>query len=366
VSARAVICFALLLLLGGCSRYEEREREIGYRGAARLNPYLAANRFLQACGYDVRSISAWEKPTRADQMLIMGASALSNEAFVRETRAWVSRGGHLVLLVERAGAETSDWSNFNPEVVISKALHDFLAEAEMEVAEPEGHDTVRADKISWGRKHFQVDVESQTGVKQHGHKPRAFGTANYGNGRVSVMADARPLRNRFIDRGDHAALLLSLAEWSGEDGRITFLTGTDLSFWSMLRQKGWPALWGLAVVLVIWLWKTMPRFGPLDHADEGGAVRAYDHHIEALGGFAWRMDRCSASLAALRADVHERMNRRMARSGTRDADWFEQAALLAGIPRERIERAMHPAPVADETTFTRIAADLQKLIQSLP
>jgi hypothetical protein len=364
--ARRVICFVLLLFLGGCGKYEERERETGYRGAARLNPYLAATRFLHECGYEVRSITGWEKPTRRDQMMVMAASALSNEGFVRQMREWVKGGGHLVLLVERAGTETSDWSDFNPQVKIGDVLRDFLAEAGIEVVGADDGGEVKAEKVSWGKKHYQVDSLSHLGVKARGHKLRAFGTSGYGKGRISVLADARPIRNRFIDDGEHAALLLELAGWSEARGRVTFLLGTELSFWSMLCQKGWPALLGIGAVLVLWLWKTMPRFGPLDQADDGLVVRAYDHHIEALGGFAWRMDRCSESLAALRAEVQERMNRRMARAGLRDADWFEQAGLLAGIPRERVERAMSPAPVSDEATFTRVAADLQKMIHSLP
>lgn len=364
--ARGMICCVLLLVLGGCGKYEERERETGYRGAARLNPYLAAARFLQACGYDVKSITAWKKPTRNDQMMVMAASGLSNEGFVRQMRVWVNDGGHLVLLLERAGTETSDWSDFNPRLEIGGALRDFLAEAGIEVAAPDDGSEVKAEKISWGRKRYQVDCMSRHGVKLRGHRARAFGTSAYGKGRISVLSDARPIRNRFIDSGEHAALLLALAAWSGSGGHVTFLLGTELSFWSMLCQKDWPALLGIGAVLVLWLWKTMPRFGPPDHADDGLVVRAYDHHIEALGGFSWRMDRCSESLATLRVEAREHVKRRMASAGLRDADWFGQAGLLSGIPRERVERAMNPAPVPDEATFTRVASDLQKMIHSIP
>jgi hypothetical protein len=43
------------LLLAGCNSGPTRDREIGYKGKARLDAYLAAERFLERYDYTVES-----------------------------------------------------------------------------------------------------------------------------------------------------------------------------------------------------------------------------------------------------------------------------------------------------------------------
>ena len=50
-----------LLVLGSCD-YREVEREIGYKGRARVHPWLAAERFVAAMGYPVRPEISWTAP----------------------------------------------------------------------------------------------------------------------------------------------------------------------------------------------------------------------------------------------------------------------------------------------------------------
>ena len=52
----------ILLLLVSCGedeKYEEVEFDLGYKGAARVNPYLAAERFLKTGGWEVSSSRVW-------------------------------------------------------------------------------------------------------------------------------------------------------------------------------------------------------------------------------------------------------------------------------------------------------------------
>jgi hypothetical protein len=105
--------------------------------------------------------------------------------------------------------------------------------------------------------------------------------------------------------------------------------------------------------------------GPIEAAELPSPLRGYDHHLEALGDFQWRLD-CGASLLApLREEILERGNRLLARTGRLDSDVFGVFAELAGIPRERAARAMsEPAP-PDASTFTRTVSDLQLILKSL-
>jgi hypothetical protein len=87
--------------------------------------------------------------------------------------------------------------------------------------------------------------------------------------------------------------------------------------------------------------------------------------LEALGDFQWRLDRAAALLVPLRAQVVERGQRLAVRSGRRDDDFFQFLADRAGLPRERVFRALAEAAPPDSGVLTRTAADLQRLLNIL-
>src|SRR5690606_6228297 len=136
----------------------------------------------------------------------------------------------------------------------------------------------------------------------------------------------RPIRNRYIGDHEHATLLLALAEASPYGGTITFVRNASLSFWKLLWERGWPAVVVLLVLVVLWLWKNLPRFGPLDSLETESGLRAYDHHLEALGDFHWRLDRGEGLLRPLRDGLLERAHRLALTTGQAEVDVF---ALMA-------------------------------------
>ena len=178
------------------------------------------------------------------------------------------------------------------------------------------------------------------------------------------MVDARPFRNRYIADHDHAALLLSVVEASPYEGSVVIVRDAALSLWTLLWRNGWPALAGLLAVTVVWLWKNMPRFGPLRRGEGPSTLRDYDHHLEALGDFQWRLDKGAALLRPLRDSVLERAQR-LAAVAHRDGDLFEWISQRAGLTRDRAQRAMTHEHPGDPASFTRVLADLQKIHLSL-
>ena len=113
------------LLFGVCACEQEYvEHEIGYKGRARVNPWLAAERFAQKYDFDVTSLTAWRAPQAEDGVWFVPASMLNNESFIRRMEAWVNAGGHLVALVEHADADINDWRSAEPEPSLEKPLLD--------------------------------------------------------------------------------------------------------------------------------------------------------------------------------------------------------------------------------------------------
>ncbi len=359
----------LCALLAGCNGGSTtRKRETGYKGKARLDAYLAAGRFLEKNGYTVESKPGWPGLEEDVAVVIVPASVITTKSYARELEEWVSNGGHLLCLVEHAESYRDDWSRFprgfmesETNTLVPDPLAELFGKAGVEV---ERGDKIEAKRLRRDGSRYEVLAESLTGVKVDGKKRLLMGWTEYGEGLITVMVDARPFRNRYIGDHDHAALLLAIVEASPYEGTVVIVRDAALSLWALLWKHGWPALAGLFAVTVFWLWKNMPRFGPLRREDPPSKLRDYDHHLEALGDFQWRLDKGASLLRPLRESVLDRAQR-LAAVGHRDGDLFEWIAQRAGVTRERAQRAMTHEHPGDATAFTRVLADLQKIHLSL-
>ncbi|MES2660900.1 MAG: DUF4350 domain-containing protein [Verrucomicrobiota bacterium] len=356
---------AASLALTACD-YTEVKREIGYKGKARVNPWLAAERFCQEYDGDVRSLATWTPPTVADAVWFVPASILGNESFTRELEDWVEDGGHLVVLVDHANAETNDWSGSSRSMDPDPAFVKMLGRAGMTLEHPEiARNNVKASRIKFEGKTFKVSAKSDSSVALDGGKAGVFASVSQGDGRLTVLTDGRLFRNRWIGEKDHAGLLDALVRATEYDGNIGFTRGSGLSLWSLLGEHLWPVLIGLGVLTLLWLWKNFSRFGPVEAVHGVSTLRGYDHHLEALGDFQWRLDRAAALLGPLRAQIVERGQRMSQRTGHRDDDFFQFLADLAGLSRERVFRALAETAPPDSAILTRTTADLQRLLQVL-
>lgn len=353
------------LCLTACD-YTEVKREIGYKGKARINPWLAAERFTARHDREVRSLASWVAPDGADIAWFVPASVLNNQSYIRNVEEWVEDGGHLVILVENADSETNDWSGSASDPTLEPVLVRMLQRVGIELdAGDFSKNEVKATEIEFRGKSYRVDARSTSRVAAGDGKPGVFASARRGQGRLTVITDARMFRNRWIGDHEHAALLAALIESSDYEGSVGFLRGSGLSLWGLLGKHLWPVLAGLGLLGFFWLWKSLSRFGPIEAADGVSTLRGYEHHLEALGDFQWRLDRAVALLAPLRAQIVERGQRISVRAGRRDDDFFQFLADRAEIPRERVFRALAETAPADSATLTRTAADLQKLLQVL-
>lgn len=357
---RLVVLLATVALTA-CD-YTEVERETGYKGKARINPWLAAERFADRMGWEALPVISWTPPEWEDAVWLVPASILNNESFTRRMETWVHEGGHLILIVEHAEAQTNDWLGHDAPLVLEPALFSLLERAGLVLTEAGG---ASAEEIVFDGRAFKVDAKSGATVAVSGEKPGVLASAESGDGRITVLTDGRIFRNRWIGENDHAALLNALLEAVENDGRIGFMRGSGLSLWALLREHLWPVLMGLAVLILLWLWKNLSRFGPLEAEAPSAELRGYEHHLEALGDFQWRIDRAASLLAPLREQIVELGQQTSVRAGRRDDDFFQFLADRAGLPRERVFRALAESAPADASILTRTAADLQQLLKVL-
>ncbi len=362
---KLLLLVAAVFALTACD-YKEVVHEIGYKGKARINPWLAAERFCARSGNKVRSLASWTAPDWGDAVWFLPASILNNKSFSRQMEEWVSNGGHLVLLIEHADAETSDWSEPPSELEREPAMKYMLERVGIALKDHgTGKGETKGEKIEFDGRSYDVDAKSNATVSVMGGDPGVFASVEKGDGRLTVITDGRIFRNRWIGDKDHAALMDALIRVTEDGGEIAFMRGSNISLSGLLGKHLWPVLIGLGFLIGLWLWKNFSRFGPIEATTEPSVSRGYDHHLEALGDFQWRLDRAFTLLAPIRAQIVERGQRICNRAGRRDEDFFQFLADRAGIPRERVFRALAEGAPADSAILTRTTADLQVLLQVL-
>jgi hypothetical protein len=395
---------AAVLLLAGCGGggYREVERETGYKGKARLDPFLAAERCLERLGGDVEVDRSWPKLDRSIGVVMIPASMLEARGYVEELRRWVAEGGQLVCLFSWASAAQNEWrGHVDDPVEPSAAMAEWMEDVGWRVVSGEGFVdeelkmivggsgddeksakpereteewmldgmSFRVEKFgravfepvggeSWRAAEAGEDDAEDDGGENMGKQ--RFASAYYGDGRLVLVADARPFRNRYIGDADHAALLEALAD-AARAGRMTIVLGTEVSFWRLLWANGWTVLVALGALVLVWLWRSLPRFGPLEASVRVDDWRDYRRHLDAVGGFFWRTDRGQSLLAPLRRKVMERLRRRRAAAGA-EADLIGLAATIADVPEERVREALDGAARHDAASFTRVTGDLQRLL----
>lgn len=363
----------LLCLFASCE-YTETTKETGHKGKARINPYLAAERFLESYGYEIERRPGWPRLEDDMMMVVVPVESLTSQGYVKDLDEWVRYGGHAVVLMAWGDSHINDWSTRwgAGSAEIPEVFSEWMAEVDMSFEyeleaddDSSGEDKTTAERLRYDGGRFEVFMEAKTQALDDKGKPRMLVSKDYGEGIITLMADARPFRNRYIGDYDHAALLLAVTESSMYGNTVVFVRNASLSFWDLLWERLWPAMVALILLIVFWLWKSLPRFGPLDSFEEVSSLRAYGHHLEALGDFHWRLDRAEGLLRPLRQNLLERAHGLALSSGNREQDVFLLMAERAGMSRERVERAMTFERAKDAGSFTRLVADLQTIHLSM-
>ncbi|MFC5051975.1 DUF4350 domain-containing protein [Rubritalea spongiae] len=418
-----------MFFLASCSREtEEKENVIGYMGKARKNPYLAAERYLEAGGKVVESTSGVLKFDEADGTVFAPASSVRSVGDAERILEWVADGGHFVCFLERGEEFWTDvggYPDHEPEVwgeseedEINNGINMLLEAVDLKLEVDEDWESAedilgdlektgeeenealkkareeRLDKIARGRilpssevvdiyfddeqsyaarlggmKYFEsIDDTYYIGdwydiADHHRFFSRLYGYSEQGNefmGRITFVSEARLFRNPYLELEQHAELLDAMV---ANNEHVEFSLGKIRSFTSMLGEHASKAMWALFVLTVLWLWKNLPRFGPLLEVTEGHS-RNYLEQVQHVGRFFWRQERSDVLLKSLREAV-------LQKSGHAFSEHQDSSVLLeklsesSGMNREQITEAMTLKQVKDSSTMVRITKNLQTLLKQL-
>jgi len=404
---QAVAVLVLLLPTGcGGGKWVDTKIPIGYKGRARTDPFLAAQLLLKEHGHRARRLPNLERlPDASTSVLVMSGEAGMPEGRARQIMEWVAQGGHLIYTL--AGCRPyNDWSLFNALGSYAYFGNDKRADAVLTSLGVIAHDRrvntakildqIKGKKTPKPAEEDEIksaeDVPVQEGELQWKWKTFTVGLPNYvtfnlsrelrrdeyttenptaatvlslqqGGGRVTLLNHARPLRNRYLGESDHAELLLALVGSQPRD--VSFVLTLETSFWKLLWSRAWMPITGLALLTAFWLWRHMPRFGPLRQVALHD-TRHFADHITALGQFYHRLRRDDVLLAAAADAVRTRALRR--HPHLRDAGDAALIPLLSqrsGLPAARVESALAPALTRKPWQTVQQLQDLQTLRAAL-
>ena len=239
---------------------------VGYSGEARVNPYFAARLLLERLGFkvqqkaDMRELDAL--PPDATVILAADRSDL-DPAAARALLSWVERdGGHLIIGVERElprDITAATDQRRGPLEEDARRGQDAGAGID-KIPMPDGTE-LRADLLpSPVLTDLDEDADAWRFSTRGGMRILQF---HWGEGEITVLSTLRPFTNPEIGRLDHAELLAQIADAAnpGELFLIRHLESPSMLGW--LAQHAAAALVALGVFLLVWLWRVIPRFGPL-------------------------------------------------------------------------------------------------------
>ena len=421
-SARLLMLSSVALVLCGCDgHWEDYEKTLGYRGKARVNPFLAAELLLKELGHNAHAVKSLTKlPSHDSIILISGENGLP-DGRAKQLLRWSFSGGHLIYCLDGARAYNDFETQFGTFIssllleeekdpildqlgvsAVKRLPKEELAELAKDMlndpapdgekkAEPKKKQKKKTDdeedddswlesvqEVKWNSKTYQLSLGGyqhlilkrslRVGEFAAGPKDAALALhLQHGMGKVTLLAHARPFRNRWIGERDHARWLSALV---GEHGskEVLFVASSAGSFLALLWQHGWMALVALAVYLIFWLWQQMPRFGPLAEV-ELDSTRHFSSHIGALGEFFWRMRRGGMLVTAAREAVWERVRERHRSldDGSRHMNdhLAAEIARRTGLTEKRISAAFDVAPPETGHNFVTLMRDLQSIRRAL-
>lgn len=379
----SLVLLAVIVVAGGVwffdnfeqvpvKKREDAEKE------ARRNPYLALEHLLARLGQPV---------SRADKVQTLDAPTPGSVIFLDRSRnhlmsperldrlmRWVEAGGHLVIvaedrrrpdpLLDRLGITRLEaplpkgrapWPGANGSIELPGLEHPLKLGST-------GLSNLRAGR--------SPVPELQAGPLGIGHRLLRY---RWGRGSITAMTDLdRLLTNHRIGEADHAELFVSLLNQAvtgtvGTNGpeprRAPLLLVTRLempSLWEWLAENAAPAVASFLILLGLWLWHRLPRFGGIA-PDLPPARRELREHLAALGRYTWR----AGGLALLIEPLRENLRARIALRHPAIAALppHEQAAALARLTSRAeglIANALH-GTVETPHAFTQAARTLRNL-----
>jgi hypothetical protein len=363
-----IAALAALAVIWFFSNYEQvayRER-VGASNEARLRPYLAAERFARRMGLDaseIRALPDLERLAPGGALILPARRQALEPRRMNQILLWVERGGHLIVEAELVG--------------VADPLLERLPVERRRVEKPD-KPQLPIDVGDGRGAERSLTVSLPTGMALHAPAIRGVlfraGPADApqllsfrrGKGFVTVATGLGFLQNRQIGENDHAEFLWQLLSLNRATPSLQVLNRPErLSLWTFLEDHAAEALASSIALLVLWLWRIAPRFGPVA-PDAPPARRRLLDHLRASGRYYW----AKGLRAELVNAARDAALRRLARAqpdfaDAPDAEKVSRLASLIGVSHEEANRFLNARGPLSGAAFIELARDAQRMHAAL-
>jgi hypothetical protein len=346
----ALVAVGVIWFLAAFERVPAREW-VGPSGEARRNPYLAAERFAGRMGIaarELRSLPELDTLKAESVLLLPNRRQALDPRRMRQIVAWVEGGGHLVAEAELVG--------------VSDPLFELLGVRR--VAAPVQAKPLEEVELSSGRKLTVSLIGAMTLQSADGEKGR-YVSFDHGEGTVSAVSGLQFARNRLIGTHDNAEFFWRVLDHAPAAELQVYLRPERLSLWGFLKEHAAPVLLASAALIVLWLWRIAPRFGPVQ-PDPAPARRRLLDHLRASGRFYWAQGLRARLVIAARDAALRRITR--AQPDFAQLSAAERAArvcAVARIPPEEAQRFIAAGASLRGAEFIRIMHTAQRIHSAL-
>jgi hypothetical protein len=376
LSSAIIVLIAALFAVWFFTTHEKVVIEIPatYQGEARFNDLFAAELLLRELAIDADSRSSllpseW-LPEPSDTLLVRASPALAATDERELLQRWVVAGGHLVIL---APAQSTR---------LTEDFFDYFGYRVIEIdpaAEGRWDDAVVVPETDTGLESigYAIDAASATFRLESTGDGFAGATLSdvhgifaarraWGGGVVTAIAGSMLFGNRFLAESDHARLLLDSVAGHVEPRKVWLVYEASFPpLWQLVWDHAPYAVSGIALAVLVWLWSTIPRFGPL-MSPARPERRSIIEHVRAAGQFLWRYDGAKDLAAGSAATVVHRAD--SMHSGIGRLPLAEQAALIGKLtrrPARVVLDALEPRDHMGQREFTQRIRMLQALREEL-
>lgn len=331
----------------------------GPSGEARLRQFLAAERFAERMGLAAKELRALPD---VDALAPGGVLLMPRHRQVLDTQrmdrilAWVQNGGHLIAEAEALG--------------VADPLFDLLAVRRVEAPPLSNPLTVPlADGAALkvllrGR----LGLEPPTGrllIRAASGESVRLASFSRGRGVVTVSESLDFARNSQIGDQDHAEFLWRLMRATPATHLAVYWQPIQLSLWGFLRENAAAVLAASLALLVMWLWRIAPRFGPVA-PDAPPARRRLLDHLRASGRYYWALNLRERLLIVARDAALRRVLRAQPEFATAPPrERAARLAALAGVPVGDAQRLLDAGGAIRGATFIQVMQTAQRVHAAL-
>ena len=404
LAATLLVLSVLWVLYSSIEFYQETEKSQWSIEAIR-NPYLAAQKFLNASGVDVIETDTLiniDSLENVSTLLITEASQVSQRKQLESILSWLNKGGSLIvtantfsteddLLLTEFGVDV-DFPDLKDDKAdedkpsISESLREYNDKIDQgmtpqEIAES-GLAEATLTEIDFGNAIGRLQINfNPNRVLKHAyiqgvednpvHNPFSWSSSEFGvhmiqfdvgAGLLTIVSDPAIWQSQNIADYDHAYLLWIL---SSNEGSFAILRSIRRdSLWTLAVENAYEFLIGLACFTIFYLWFLGHRFGriiPLPN----GTSRALGEHFSATAGYLWHRKDIAALLRPMREEIFRRAHLTIPEFSRADSNIrLELIASHCKLNRQTVSRIMQIDKM-NEAVFVSTVKLLKQIEQSL-